>query len=200
MRASRRMRGPLPRPWRIPGRGGFCCRLFGAPSRHGAFAGMGRRPCSTKRHDLILPPGQGMTCVESVHIDRPLMIATYGGDAPAVIQAPDGAPGVEADIPLGDKVVFDGVTFIARGHDAPCVLVRAGHVVMRNAHINSRSTNWAFDVVDSGEAQHRQYQDRDGWLGRPRLSRPHSCAWPQCRHVAQPHRRRLATRADGRRS
>ncbi len=100
---------------------------------------------------FILPPGKGMTCVESVRIDRPLTIATYGGDTPAVIQAPDGSPCVDADIPLGDKVVFVGVTFIARGRDAPCVLVRAGHVVMRNANINSRNTNWAFDVMDSGE-------------------------------------------------
>ena len=122
---------------------------------------------------LVLPPGEGMTCVESLKIDRPLTIGTYDGDGPAsprraVIQAPAGQPCFEANIPLGDKIVFDGIAFIARGKSEPCGRVRAGHVVMRNAQIDSRNTNWAFDVGDSGESDGRKHPYRNRW-------RRHSC-------------------------
>jgi hypothetical protein len=47
--------------------------------------------------------------------------------------------------------VFEDIKFIARGHEAPCIRVRAGEVVVRNSTIDSRNTDWAFDVLDSGE-------------------------------------------------
>jgi hypothetical protein len=100
---------------------------------------------------MILPPGEGMTCRESLTITKPVTISTYGGGHAAVIQAPDGRSCAEANVPLGDSLVFDGITFIARGHSAPCIRVRAGHVVVRNSTIDSRNTDWAFDVLDSGE-------------------------------------------------
>jgi len=102
---------------------------------------------------MILPPGEGMTCRESLSITKPVTISTFGGGHAAVIQAPDSQPCVEANVPLGDSLVFDGVTFIARGRTAPCIRVRAGHVVVRNATIDSRNTNFAFDVLDSGELE-----------------------------------------------
>jgi hypothetical protein len=100
---------------------------------------------------LIVPPGEGMTCVESVHVRGPLTIATYGGSGKAVIQAPPGAPCLRAHIPLGDELVIDGVKFIARGRETPCVTVEAGRVVMRNSSVDSRGTDWGFDVQESGE-------------------------------------------------
>jgi hypothetical protein len=100
---------------------------------------------------MIKPPGEGMTCVESLSITKPLTISTYGAGRPAVIQAPDLEPCVEANVPLGDSLVFDGITFIARGRSAPCIRVRAGQVTVRNSTIDSRNTDWAFDVLDSGE-------------------------------------------------
>jgi hypothetical protein len=100
---------------------------------------------------LILPPGQGTTCVESVHINGPITIATYGGSGQAVIQAPPREPCLTADIPLGDTLVIDGVRFIARSREAPCVAVEAGRVVVRNSAVDSRGANWAFDVHESGE-------------------------------------------------
>lgn len=100
---------------------------------------------------LIIPPGQGMTCVESVHVNVPLTIATYGGSGRAVIQAPPGEHCLVAHIPLGDALVIEGVRFIARSPHTPCVAVEAGHVVMRNSSVDSRGTEWAFDVHESGE-------------------------------------------------
>ncbi len=99
---------------------------------------------------LILPPGDGGTCVETVAIDRPLTIATLGGGSPAVIQAPANQPCLIADIPLGDTLTLDRIRFIARGGKAPCVSVQAGHVVVRNSSIDSRTRDWAFDVAESG--------------------------------------------------
>jgi hypothetical protein len=92
-----------------------------------------------------------MTCVESLSITRPVRISTYGGGPQAVIEAPGLSSCVEANIPLGDAVVFEDIKFIARGHEAPCIRVRAGEVVVRNSTIDSRNTEWAFDVLDSGE-------------------------------------------------
>jgi hypothetical protein len=100
---------------------------------------------------MILPPGEGMTCREHLTITKPVTISTYGNGRAAVIQAPDLQSCVDANVPLGDSLVFDGVTFIARGHSAPCIRVRAGQVVVRNSNIDSRNTDWAFDVLDSGE-------------------------------------------------
>jgi len=100
---------------------------------------------------LVIPPGEGMTCVETVHVRGPLTIATYGGSGKAVIQAPPGQPCLVAHIPLGDALVLDGVKFIARSREAPCVAVEAGKVVMRNSEVDSRGSNWAFDVRESGE-------------------------------------------------
>ncbi|MBU6296993.1 MAG: right-handed parallel beta-helix repeat-containing protein [Alphaproteobacteria bacterium] len=99
---------------------------------------------------LILAPGDGATCVESVHIPGPMTIATFGGGQ-AVIQAPPGQPCLRADIPLGDTLTIEGIRFIARGRDAPCVAVQAGHVVIRNSLIDSRTRDWAIDVHESGE-------------------------------------------------
>ncbi|MDE1939356.1 MAG: hypothetical protein KGI68_10080, partial [Alphaproteobacteria bacterium] len=100
---------------------------------------------------LILAPGDGATCVESVHIPGAMTIATFGGSKQAVIQAPPGQPCLLADIPLGDTLTIDGIRFIARGRDAPCVAVQAGHVVVRNSLIDSRTRDWAIDVHESGE-------------------------------------------------
>jgi hypothetical protein len=100
---------------------------------------------------LIIPPGQGMTCVESVRVHGPLTIATYGGSGKAVIQAPAGQPCLTARIPLGDTLVLDGVRFISRSKETPCVAVEAGRVVMRNSSVDSRGTDWGFDVHESGE-------------------------------------------------
>jgi hypothetical protein len=100
---------------------------------------------------LVMAPGQGMTCVESVHVRGPVTIATYGGSGKAVIQAPAGAPCLTAHVPLGDEVVLDGLRFIARGRETPCVAVEAGRVVMRNSSVDSRGTEWGFDVHESGE-------------------------------------------------
>lgn len=100
---------------------------------------------------LILPPGDGTTCVETVTINRPLTIATLGGGSPAVIQAPADQPCLVADIPLGDTLTIDRIRFIARGRKAPCVSVQAGHVVVRNSSIDSRTRDWAFDVAESGD-------------------------------------------------
>jgi hypothetical protein len=100
---------------------------------------------------LILPPGDGTTCVETVTIHKPLTISTLGGGSPAVIQAPADQPCLIADIPLGDTLTIDRIRFIARGHKEPCVSVQAGHVVVRNSSIDSRTRNWAFDVAESGD-------------------------------------------------
>ncbi len=100
---------------------------------------------------LIIPPGEGMTCIESVHIHKPLTLATYGGSGKAVIQAPQGEPCLTAHIPLGDSLIIDGIKFIARSREAPCVAVEAGHVTLRNAQVDSRGADWAFDVHESGE-------------------------------------------------
>lgn len=100
---------------------------------------------------MILPPGEGMTCRESLSIEKPVTISTYGAGRQAVIQAPELQSCVQANVPLGDALVFDGVTFIARGRSAPCIRVRAGQVAVRNSTIDSRNTDWAFDVLDSGE-------------------------------------------------
>ena len=100
---------------------------------------------------LVIPPGEGMTCVETVRVRGPLTIATYGGSGKAVIQAPPGQPCLTAHIPLGDTLVLDGIKFIARSREAPCVSVEAGKVVMRNAEVDSRGADWAFDVQESGE-------------------------------------------------
>jgi hypothetical protein len=99
---------------------------------------------------LIIPPGEGMTCVESVSIHKPLTIATYGGSGKAVIQAPPGKPCLTAHIPLGDALIIDGVKFIARSRETPCVAVEAGHVTFRNSEVDSRGADWAFDVHESG--------------------------------------------------
>lgn len=100
---------------------------------------------------LIIPPGEGMTCVESVRVNRPLTIATYGGSGKAVIQAPPGQPCLVAHVPLGDELVIDGVRFIARSRETPCVTVEAGRVTMRNSSVDSRGTEWGFDVHESGD-------------------------------------------------
>jgi hypothetical protein len=100
---------------------------------------------------LIVPPGQGTTCVETVHVRGPLTIATYGGAAKAVIQAPPGKPCLVAHIPLGDALIVDGVRFIARSRETPCVSVEAGRVALRNSSVDSRGSDWAFDVHESAE-------------------------------------------------
>lgn len=100
---------------------------------------------------LIVPPGQGTTCVETVHVRGPLTLATYGGTGRAVIQAPPGKPCLVAHIPLGDSLIVDGVRFIARSRETPCVTVEAGKVTMRNSEVDSRGTDWAFNVHESGE-------------------------------------------------
>lgn len=100
---------------------------------------------------LVVPPGEGMTCVESVHVRGPLTIASYGGAGRAVIQAPQGQPCLTARIPLGDQLVLDGVKFIARSRETPCVAVEAGKVIVRNSEVDSRGADWAFDVQESGE-------------------------------------------------
>jgi hypothetical protein len=100
---------------------------------------------------MIMPPGQGMTCHESLSIEKPMTISTYGAGHQAVIEAPDLQSCVQANVPLGDSLVFDGITFIARGRATPCIRVRAGQVAVRNSTIDSRNTDWAFDVLDSGE-------------------------------------------------
>jgi hypothetical protein len=98
----------------------------------------------------ILPPGEGATCVESLAIHMPVTIATLGASGRAVIQAPEGQPCIVADIALGDRLSLQSLKIIARGHDEACVQVTAGAVEMRNADIDSRNTNWAFDVGESG--------------------------------------------------
>jgi hypothetical protein len=100
---------------------------------------------------MILAPGEGTTCVETVHILGPVTITTYGGNNRAVIQAPPGAPCLIAHIPLGDALTIDGVRFIARSREAPCISVEAGHVIMRNSSVDSRGSDWAFDVHESSE-------------------------------------------------
>src|SRR5262249_48030718 len=99
---------------------------------------------------IILPPGRGVTCFGSIHVTRPVTLRRGGAAGPAVIEAPENQPCLIADIHLGDALVMENVKFIARGHRAPCVQVRAGAVVLRNAHVDSRNTDWAFDVRDSG--------------------------------------------------
>ncbi len=99
---------------------------------------------------VIRPPGRGMTCVETLEAPGPVTIVS-SGRTPAVIQAPPGQPCLIADIPLGDRLVVRNVKFIARGHDEPCVKVQAGTVAMQDVHIDSRNTDWAFDVGQSGE-------------------------------------------------
>lgn len=99
---------------------------------------------------LILPPDPGMTCVETVRVLGPVTI-TSDGPTPAVIQAPPHQPCLIANIPLGDKLVVRNVKFIARGRDEPCVQIRAGAVTMDHVQIDSRNTDWAFDVGQSGE-------------------------------------------------
>jgi len=100
---------------------------------------------------LILPPSQGRTCVETVHIHKPVTLTTYGGSERAVIQSEDGQPCLIADLPLGDALIVDGVRFIARSDHAPCVAVEAGRVAMRNSSVDARGTDWAFDVHESAE-------------------------------------------------
>jgi hypothetical protein len=100
---------------------------------------------------LILPPGEGTTCVETVHVHKPLTIATYGGAGQAVLQAPPGKPCLVAHIPLGDALIIDGVRFIARSRAEPCVSVEAGRVALRNSSVDSRGSDWAFDVRESAE-------------------------------------------------
>jgi hypothetical protein len=103
---------------------------------------------------LILPPGQGgATCVESIEIGKPLTLATYGGGRDAVIEAPQGAPCLTAHIPLGDTLTVDGVRFIARNRNVPCLVIGAGEVAVRNSFIDSRSTEWAFDIAESVEVE-----------------------------------------------
>ena len=124
--------------------------------RHHEFRGRGPLQAAIDRVRangtvMIKPPGEGMTCTESLSITKPVTITTYGSGRDAVIEAPGLAPCVEANVPLGDSVVFEGVKFIARGRSEPCIRVRAGQVVVRNATIDSRNTDWAFDVLDSGE-------------------------------------------------
>jgi hypothetical protein len=99
----------------------------------------------------VLAPGEGATCVESLVIHTPVTIATLGAGTRAVIQAPEGRPCIVADIALGDALSLQNLKIIARGHDAACVQVTAGTVDIRNSDIDSRSTNWAFDVGASGE-------------------------------------------------
>lgn len=106
------------------------------------------RPNGTIR---ILPPGEGETCRESLEIRFPVkIVGAEGGQA--VIQAPQGQPCITATVPLGDSLELDRVKLIARGGtDMACIHVRAGRVVVRNTEIDSRYTDWAFDVDESGE-------------------------------------------------
>jgi len=100
---------------------------------------------------FIVPPDQGRTCVETVHIRRPVTLATYGSGQAAVIQSVQGQPCLIAELPLGDSLTIDGVRFIARSDDQPCVAVEAGRVVMRNSSVDARGTAWAFNVRESAE-------------------------------------------------
>jgi len=171
------------------------CGMFRSDPRRGVFSSVNEAvhfvpPNGTV---LIVPPGDGTTCVETVFVDRPVTIATYGGGKQAVIEAPssrdsdgdghadrerggdrhpdgdrgrdrhsDGDRGGDRDrhadgpcliahIPLGDTLTIDGVRFVSRTRDKPCVSVEAGHVIVRNSSVDSRGTNWAFDVRESGE-------------------------------------------------
>lgn len=121
------------------------------PNRRGVFTSIDAAAAVAPPNAtiLIIPPGEGMTCVETVHARGPLTIATYGAGQ-AVIQAPPGQPCLVARIPLGDQLIFDGVKFIARSRQTPCVAVEAGHVTMRNSVVDARGTEWAFDVHESG--------------------------------------------------
>ena len=98
---------------------------------------------------LILPPDPGMTCVETVQVPGPVTIVS-AGPTRAVIEAPPHQPCLIANIPLGDTLRIENVEFIARGEDEPCVKVQAGTVSMDNVRIDSRNTDWAFDVAESG--------------------------------------------------
>jgi hypothetical protein len=78
------------------------------------------------------------------------IVGAEGGQA--VIEAPRGLPCIIASVPLGDALELERVKLISRGGDkAPCIDVLAGHVIVRNTDIDSRYTDWAFDVHESGE-------------------------------------------------
>lgn len=149
---------PSPPPRALPGILGHdtflvdCGRGHSEP-RRGVFASVDEAAAFAPPNStiLILPPGQGTTCVESIHVRGPLTIGSYGGTGQAVIQAPPGKPCLVAHIPLGDALVVDGVRFMARSRETPCVTVEAGKVTMRNSAVDSRGTAWAFDVHESSE-------------------------------------------------
>ena len=156
-RESDRPRRPKPKP-ELPGAPGHPTFLVNCAMRHseprrGVFASVNEaaRAAPPNAAILILPPGQGTTCVETVHVDKPLTIATYGGGNDAVIQAPPRESCLVAHVPLGDALTINGVRFIARSRNAPCITVEAGHVVVRNGAIDSRGSNWAFEVHESGK-------------------------------------------------
>lgn len=152
-RPRRRHRRPEPVLPGTPGHPSFLvdCSLPHSEPRRGLFASVNEaaRFAPPNSTILIMPPGQGTTCVETVHVREPLTIASYGGGKDAVIQAPPHQACMEARLPLGDALTIDGVRFIARSRHAPCITVEAGHVIVRNSSIDSRGTNWAFNVHES---------------------------------------------------
>jgi hypothetical protein len=129
-----------------------CGARHGAP-RHGVFDSVNEAAehAPPNATIFILPPGEGRTCVETVHIKRPVTLATYGTSERAVIQSEDGQPCLVADLPLGDQLIIDGVRFVARSHDQPCIAVEAGRVMMRNSSVDARGSAWAFNVRESAE-------------------------------------------------
>ncbi|HEX2590909.1 MAG TPA: hypothetical protein VHL34_05415, partial [Rhizomicrobium sp.] len=147
-RHHRRHRPPPPDSGPPPDQG-----LLVDCSGHGQFATLQDAVKAAQPNDVIeiLAPGEGMTCVGTVDIHIPLTIRSAGGGARAVLQAPDHQSCLTANIPLGDALTIENVTFIARGREKPCVHVTAGKVLVRNSKIDSRNTNWAFDVDSSGD-------------------------------------------------
>lgn len=126
--------------------------------RYGAFRSISEaaRHVRPNGEIRIVPASRSVTCVESVSIFKPVRIVPLErdgsgyGSGPIVIQAPDNQSCLIADIALGDRLRIEGVQFIGRGHRQPCVSILAGHVDFEDVVIDSRRTDWAFDVGDSG--------------------------------------------------
>lgn len=57
---------------------------------------------------------------------------------------------LDVRLPTGDTLTVIGINFIVRSGKSPCVRVQAGTVVFKRTRIDSRGTEWAFDVRESG--------------------------------------------------